>query len=77
LAVELFDWVRHDTAFDLLVPTRQTAALRQHYRTLPESAFTRHWAGWAIAREEFRLRRTTANAPCYRYIQRTGERPQD
>ena len=74
-AVELLDWVRQETPFDLLVPLRQTAALLQHYRSLPESAFVRHWAGFAIASEEFSPRRTTLTAPCHRYIQRSGEPP--
>ena len=44
---------------------------------LPEEAFVRHWAGFAIATETFQPRRTALAEPCYRYIQRTGERPQD
>jgi hypothetical protein len=75
--VELLDYVRQHTPFDLLVPLRQTAALQRHYRTLPEAAFVRHWAGLAIATETFQPRRSAVAEPCYRYIQRTGERPQD
>jgi len=75
--VELLDEVRQNTPFDLLVPLRQTAQLQRHYRSLPESAFTRHWAGFAIASEPFTPRRTTRSEPCWRYIQRTGERPED
>ncbi len=75
--VELLDSVRQRTPFDLLVPLRQTAALQRHYRTLPETAFVRHWAGLAIATEPFQPRRSAVAEPCYRYIQRTGERPQD
>ncbi|MCX6929883.1 MAG: hypothetical protein NT154_42725 [Verrucomicrobia bacterium] len=43
--VELFDYVRQHTPFDLLTPLRQTEALQKHYRALPEEAFVRHWAG--------------------------------
>lgn len=75
--VELLDHVRQHTPFDLLVPLRQTVALQRHYRTLPEAAFVRHWAGLAIATETFQPRRSAVAEPCYRYIQRTGERPQD
>lgn len=75
-AVELLDHVRQNTSFDLLVPLRQTEALRRHYQTLPESAFTRHWAGFAIATEDFFPRRTAQPEPCCRYIQRTGEQIQ-
>ena len=47
--VELFDYVRQHTPFDLLAPLRQTKALQKHYQALPEEAFVRHWAGLAIA----------------------------
>ena len=76
-AVELLDFVREQTAWDLLVPLRHTAALQRHYRGLAPSAFTPHWAGFAIAQEPFAPRRTTVNEPYTRYIQRSGERPED
>ena len=47
-AVELLDEVRSHNAFDLLVPLRQTLALQRRYRALPDSDFTRHWAGCAV-----------------------------
>jgi hypothetical protein len=75
--VELLDYVRTHTSFDLLVPLRHTAALQKHYRALPPESFVRSWAGFAIASESFQPRRTTLAEPCYRYIQRTGERAQD
>ena len=75
--VELLDYVRQHTPFDLLVPLRHTVALQKHYRALPQEAFVRHWAGFAIATETFQPRRTALAVPCYRYIQRTGERPED
>ncbi len=75
--VDRLDYVRQHTPFDLLVPIRHTAALQRHYRALPPEAFVRHWAGFAIATETFLPRRTTLSQPCYRLIQRTGERPQD
>jgi hypothetical protein len=75
--VELLDYVREHTFFDLLVPLRQTAALQKYYRSLPAQDFTPHWAGFAIATQTFLPRRTTSDQPCYRYIQRTGETPQD
>jgi hypothetical protein len=73
--VELLDHVRQQTPFDLLATLRQTAALQRAYRALPESAFTRHWAGFATASERFLPRRSVLSEPCCRYIQRTGERP--
>ena len=56
---------------------RHTKALQRHYQSLPQSAFTRYWAGFAIATEEFSPRRSTQSQPCWRYIQRTGEAPKD
>lgn len=75
--VDLFDHVRAQTPFDLLAPLRQTPALEKHYRSMPVEQFHPHWAGFAIATETFHPRRTTSTEPYYRYIQRTGERPQD
>jgi len=75
--VELLDYVREHTPFDLLTPLRQTTALQAHYRALPQEAFTPYWAGFATATETFQPRRTTSPQPYYRYVQRTGERPQD
>jgi len=74
---ELFDHVRARTPFDLLAPLHQTAALQKAYRTLPAERFTPHWAGFAIATQTFLPRRSASTEPCARYIQRTGERPQD
>lgn len=76
-AVELLDYVRQHTPFDLLVPIRHTKALQKHYRSLPEERFVRHWAGYAIATETFLPRDSALTQPCHRYIQRTGERPED
>jgi hypothetical protein len=73
--VELLEYVREHTPFDLLVPLRQTPAWERHYRALPERAFTRHWAGLAIASEPFQPRRATGAEPLVLYVQRTGETP--
>ena len=73
----LLDLTRQQTPFDLLVPLRYSKNLQQHYQSLAPEAFTRHWAGFATATETFLPEGTTCSAPCYRYIQRTGERPQD
>jgi hypothetical protein len=75
--VELLDYVREHTNFDLLVPLRHTKALQSYYRALPPESFIRHWAGFAIATETFTPRRSVSSKPFYRYIQRTGERPED
>jgi hypothetical protein len=75
--VELVDYVRDQTMFDLLVPLRQTKPLQKHYHALSEEKFDRKWAGYAIATETFQPRRTTCKQPCYRYIQRSGEKTQE
>lgn len=76
-STELLDWVRQNTQFDLLVPLRHSKNLEQHYKGLAPEKFTRHWAGFATAIETFLPEGTTVSKPCWRYIQRTGERPQD
>jgi hypothetical protein len=75
--VPLLDYVRGQTRFDLLVPLRQTKSLQEHYRALPSEAFALKWAGFAIAIEPYHPRRSTLSQPCYRYIQRSGERPEE
>jgi hypothetical protein len=71
---ELLDLVRQDTPFDLLVPLRYSKNLQRHYQNMAPSNFTRHWAGFATATETFRPEGSTLSEPCYRYVQRTGER---
>lgn len=75
--VELLDHVREHTMFDLLVPLRHTKSLEKHCRALPAESFVPHWAGFAIATETFKPRRSVSSKPYHRYIQRTGERPED
>jgi hypothetical protein len=70
---ELLDTVHLDTPFELLVPMRSpipNAALR------PER-FQQRWAGYAIAKEPLHLDKTRSPEPYYRFIERSGERPQD
>jgi hypothetical protein len=74
-STELLDLVRRDTPFDLLVPLRHSQQLDRHYRALAPEHFTPHWAGFATATETFHPDGSTLAEPCYRYIQRTGERP--
>jgi hypothetical protein len=74
-STELLDLVRRDTRFDLLVPLRHSKKLDRHYREMASGRFTRHWPGFATATETFRPEGSTLRPPCYRYIQRTGERP--
>src|SRR5258708_25948940 len=72
---ELIDLVRRDTPFDLLVPLRSTQNLHQHYRKIAPERFVRRWAGFATTTETFKPVGSTLSQPCYRYVQRTGEDP--
>ncbi len=74
-STEVLQQVRQDTPFDLLVPLRYCKKLQAHYRQVPAEQFTRQWAGFATVTETFRPAGWTLPEPCYRYIQRTGERP--
>ena len=74
---EMLDLVRRDGHFDLLVPVRYGQSQRARYREIPAGQFTPHWAGFATAVESFHPPGTASAEPCWRYIQRTGERVSD
>lgn len=74
---EMLDLVRTVPGWDLLVPMRSTPQLQQQYRQLPPEEFTPHWAGFATAHDTFQLRGSTLAQPCHRYLQRTGECPEE
>lgn len=73
---EVFDHVKSQTPFDILVPMTHTKTLlRQMQSILPEK-FTRHWAGYATTTCEYEPRRST-QGPFSQFIQRDGERAED
>jgi hypothetical protein len=74
---EMLDLVRTVPGWDLLVPMRSTRQLQEQYRQIPPERFTPHWAGFATAQNTFQPEGSTLAQPCYRYLQRTGERPAD
>ena len=74
--VELFEWVATQSHFDLLVPMPYNASVLRSIRKLPSEAFTRHWAGYATAKQPYALTRSH-EGPYYQFIQRKGERVQD
>jgi hypothetical protein len=76
-STRMLDLIRRDGNFDLLAPMRCSPAQRDRYQHIPDAQFTRHWAGFATAVQSFHPPGTTLTEPCYRYIQRTGERAQD
>ena len=75
-SVELFEWISSQSRFDLLVPMPYNASVLRSIRRLSPEAFTRHWAGYATAKQPYSLTRSH-DGPYYQFIQRKGERPQD
>jgi hypothetical protein len=73
---ELLDHVRQRDDFELLVPMPNTKAIRRQMEAIPAESFTRHWAGYATTRRAYQMQEG-AEAGCYQYVQRTGERPED
>lgn len=74
--VELFDWVHSESPFDMLVPMPYNPSVLQTIRSLPEEAFTRHWAGYATAKGLYHM--TGSNlGPYHQFIQRKGEQEHD
>ena len=56
--------------FDLLVPMKPNRQQQQRWRALAPEAFTRQWAGYALAQEPYRF----GNQDCFAVVQRSGER---
>jgi len=74
--VELFDWVRCESAFDMLVPMPYRASVKRAIaQQVAEAAFKRHWAGYATAKCAYPLK-GSQNGAYYQFIQRQGEQPQ-
>src|SRR4030043_47087 len=75
-SVELFEWISSQSPFDLLVPMPYNPLVRKTIRRLPNEAFTRHWAGYATAKQPYSLTRSH-EGPYFQFIQRKGEDPKD
>jgi hypothetical protein len=73
---ELFRWISSQSSFDLLVPMPYNPLVRKAIRRLPNEAFTRHWAGYATAKQPYSLTRSH-DGPYFQFIQRKGEDPKD
>jgi len=74
--VELFDHVRRNTPFDLLVPMKNDLPLRRQLAGLAPERFTRRWAGFATMRQPYRMSHG-AEEPYFQFAQRTGETPRE
>jgi hypothetical protein len=75
-SAELIDEVRAETGFDLLMPMPAPSGKgrRENFKTY---AFHPRWAGYATAKAPYNLRNSRSSEPCYRFVQRSGERPED
>jgi hypothetical protein len=74
--VELFDWIRSKSPFDLLVPMPNNRSVRSSIEQVSAQAFTRQWAGYATAKSTYQMQ-ASKNGAYYQFIQRTGERADD
>jgi len=75
-SVELFKWILSNSPFDLLVPMPYNSSVRRAIHRVSNDAFTRHWAGYATAKQPYSLTRSLTG-PYYQFIQRKGERQDD
>jgi hypothetical protein len=73
---ELFEWVCSRSPFDMLTPLPYNQAVLRSIKRLPDEAFTRHWAGYATAKQPYAITRSHTG-PYSQFIQRTGERQSD
>jgi hypothetical protein len=73
---ELIDHVHLQTPFELLVPMPQRSSKKCAHTRIPKH-FCPQWAGFATAKEPYRLSHSRSQEPYYRFTQRTGERPED
>lgn len=62
----------HTLPFDLLVPMKTTPHQLARWRALPAQAFTRQWAGYALATQKYRF----GQHEVVELVQRSGERPE-
>jgi hypothetical protein len=64
------------TGFDLLVPIPNRPAQRKKFRSIDESQFTRHWAGFATAKVPYEIQRGKSGT-YWQFVERSGERPEE
>lgn len=71
---ELFDRIRQETPFELIVPIANQTHLQRQLAAISPEQFTRHWAGYATAVLPYTPHHSQAG-PYYQLVQRIGERP--
>lgn len=74
--VELFDWIRSESCFDILVPMPYSKPVLRSISSISDDEFTRHWAGYATTKQTYKLTKSK-HGPYYQFIQRKGERKED
>jgi len=75
-SAELIDQVCEDSCFDLLIPLPAPSA-KTRGENYQDYAFHSRWAGYATAKAPCRLKNSRSAEPYYRFVQRSGERPED
>ena len=75
-AGELIRDIHQRTGFDLLVPMPGQPCHKKRWESIPEERFLRRWAGFAIAKVPYEIRRRTTGQ-YFEFVQRTGERRED
>ena len=73
-STELIDQVHLETPFELLLPMPARSSSKLHSRPLE---FNPRWAGYATAKEPFRLEHSCSPEPYFRFTQRNAEREED
>ena len=67
---ELLDHVHLETPFELLVPMPPQNSPKLQNQALSSERFNRRWAGYATAKEPFRLKQSRCPEPYLRFVQR-------
>jgi hypothetical protein len=73
---ELLADVQGRPSFDLLVPLPNQKSFRQQYQAIPETQFTRRWAGFATAKRPARFS-GRHEGTYWQFVERYGERSED
>jgi hypothetical protein len=73
-SIDILKYVRTHSPFDLLCPLPRGPAIQKKLAALPDSGFTRRWAGMATARLPYSFREAP-DLRLHQIVQRTGETP--
>lgn len=78
-ASELIEYVHSKSPYDILLPVPKKKVFDRWVTSLPQHAFTRHWAGYATAKIPYTMYHAHIDEPDthWMFIQRCAEREQD